>query len=162
MSPYYALWADPDHLPLYASLGTLNSLFFLGLLIAVFRIELNTLPNRDAKEAVGPAVGWLVLLTASFVLSALAHPLTTLVEESGPARQALIFGLLALVFLLTLLVYIVLRQPVGRWVSVDVPPVRWTHVATALRFTPLFFTWFTMTLEITYVIEKGLWKAWEL
>lgn len=163
VSPYYAPWANPERLPLYASLGTLNSLFFLGLLIALFRIRLEALPGQDGQEdAVASAVGWLFLLMAGFVLSALAHPLTTLVEERGPARQALIFGLLALVFGLMVSSYAALRRTVGRLTGVDLPPLRAAHVMAALWFAPLFFTWFAMTREITYIIEKGLWKAWKL
>ncbi len=37
LSPYFASWANPDHLPFYAALGTLNSLFYLGLFIYLWR-----------------------------------------------------------------------------------------------------------------------------
>lgn len=160
VSPYYAPWADPARLPLYASLGSLNSLFFLGLMVMTFRMR----PGEEGRDegAVGAATGWLLLLTLGFVLSALAHPLSNVVEEGGPTRQALILGLLVLVLISTLGGYALLRRHVGRWLGVELPAPRAGHVAVTLWFTPLFFTWFTMTREITFIIEKGVWEAWRL
>ncbi|MDQ7029974.1 MAG: glycosyltransferase 87 family protein [Ardenticatenia bacterium] len=158
VSPYYAPWANPARLPLYALLGTLNSLFFLGLLVAAFR----TRPTHEPDAPVAATFGWLLLLALGFVLSAWAHPLSTLVEEPGTARRTLIFGLLGLVVLMTLVGYARLRGWVERQLATELTPLQAGHVLAALWFVPLFFTWFTMTREITFIIEKGLWEAWHL
>ncbi|MCZ7569359.1 MAG: glycosyltransferase family 39 protein [Ardenticatenaceae bacterium] len=168
VSPYFAPWANPAHLPFYAVLGTLNSLLFLALLAAT--LVLAPRPRRESLPGEGDVahrmVGWLSLLGLGFLLASLAHPLTTLRPESGTDRVLLVAGLLLLVLVLT----VALWTPVARGAAhlLELPAgetrlrLNRRLVGAALVFAPLFFTWFTMTAEITKVIEKGLQAAWGL
>lgn len=167
VSPYFAPWAAPARLPFYATLGTLNSLvflFLLGMTIAGARPQRE--PSPGEEDAGRQMVRWLTLLGLGFLLASLAHPLTTLRPEPGSDRAVLAFGLLLLVLTLT----IALWTPVARLLErlLGLPrgerPARLSGalVLAALWFVPLFFTWFTMTAEITKVIEQGLSAAWGL
>lgn len=199
VSPYYAPWADPGRLPLYAALGTLNSFVFLALLAATLAGDIapRTAPRPDEGVAAQRVAGWLALLMLGFLLASLAHPLTTLAPQPGSDRATLALGLLVLVVVLVLALW----TPVARWVAralalpslpavalpptparqslllllpdADAPPPPPTVVPGRLRltsaivlltlwFVPLFFTWFTMTAEVTKVIEQGLAAAWGL
>lgn len=168
VSPYFAPWANADHLPFYAALGTLNSLLFLALLLAtlVRTPHAQTEASPREGEAARGLIGWLSLLGLAFLLASLAHPISTLRPEPGADRASLVIGLLLLVLVLT----VALWTPVARGAArfLDLPPGggrlrldRWL-VGAAIWFVPLFFSWFTMTAEITRVIEKGLRAAWGL
>lgn len=162
VSPYYAPWAEASHLPFYAVLGTLNSLVFLGLLIFTLRHMPAPAPDSDERAGIGMLLGLLILLTLGFVLSAVAHPLTTVAPDPGQLRQRLVFGLLAGVMTLTLVLYVPVARLVRRLTGVTTVGLRSVHIAATLWFVPLFFTWFAMTSEITAVIENGVWEAWGL
>lgn len=161
VSPYYAPWADAERLPLYASLGTFNSLFFLGLLLYTVRTWPQPVDAGDTAYA-GGLLGWLVLLSLGFVLTALAHPLTKMAPDPGHTREVLVFAALAATVVLTVGLYTPIARFVGRRIGAAAERLRAVHVLVALWLVPLFFTWFTMTREITAVIEDGLWEAWGL
>lgn len=168
VSPYFAPWANPAHLPFYAALGTLNSLLFLGLLgatlVAVPRPQLEPVPGEG--DAAREMVGWLSLLALGFLLASLAHPLAGLRPDPGGDRTSLVAGILLLVLVLTVGLWTPVAHAAAR--ALDLPPgeqrLRLNRglVAAALWFVPLFFSWFTLTAEITRVIERGLRAAWGL
>lgn len=164
VSPYYAPWVDPSHLAFYATLGTLNSLAFLGLMIYTLRSMPAPAPNSDERAGAGTLLGLLVILALGFVLAAVAHPLTTLAPDPGQARQGLVFGLLAGAIVFTLALYVPISRLASRLTDVDITTVRLrsVHIGITLWFVPLFLTWFAMTSEITAVIENGVWEAWGL
>lgn len=168
LSPYFAPWADPAHLPFYALLGTLNSALFLWIAIEAFRGSEEGTVDGSAATA-----GWLLtatlLLAAGFTLATVVQPLMGPLREGLAAAGAAIqlAGLLLLlagVLLLTILLTALLAGRTARVVALPegAGRLRAGHVGLALLFVPLFFTWFTMTAEVTAVIEQGLFAAWSL
>ncbi len=174
VSPYFAPWADAAHLPLYATLGTLNSLFFGWLLWqALVGPEDGRAVGRSGEVAQATRLArWSVMLALAFVLTTLAQPVArAIVGEMAAApptmRLSALLGLLSLLFGASLLLF----APVATWAERALglplaaqrsarPHVR--YAAAALLFVPLFFTWFTMTTEVTAVIERGIFEAWNL
>lgn len=165
VSPYFAPWADARHLPFYAALGTLNSLFYGWLLWQVLRgderVEQVTQPEQ--ARAAGALVRWMVLVALAFVLAILARPLQNFLPNSLPAMAALLVALLVATLLGV--------APLAGWVAhalamADLGKgearLRVVHLLAAVVLVPLFFTWFTMTAEVTMVIEKGVTEAWGL
>ncbi len=173
VSPYFAPWAEASHLPFYAILGTLNTLVFGWLLWQALRMEEGAgAAAPRVGEAAQQLLGGTLLLALGFALATLAQPVATLLlERLSPAapslRLAALLGLLSTLVGATLL----LLGPLWRWGARALPlpmvpgrgvGLRWQHAALALLFVPLFFTWFTMTAEVTSVLEKGVYDAWDL
>jgi len=164
VSPYYAPWARPEHLPWYAALGTLNSLFFLALAIDVYS-EGKWVRERWARVGVGSAgqvTSLAVLLTTGFVVASLLHPFSQWPTPAGQ-RVLLVGGLLVAALVLTLAAYRLiwrsLRTPLLGEPAAGLGKV--ATLAVTLFFSPLFFTWFTMTKEVTRLIERGF-RVWGL
>jgi len=162
VSPYYAPWARPGHLPLYAVLGTLNSLFFLWLAADTF-MEGRLSGRRGLDGGSGAQLASLaILLTGGLVAASLLHPFSLWPVAQGQ-RGLLVGGLLLTTLLLMLLVHQVawgaLRQKIT--VGGESGGLGWRSVAVAVFFSPLFFTWFTMTKEVTKLIERGV-RVWRL
>ncbi|MBA3534280.1 MAG: hypothetical protein H0T73_20360 [Ardenticatenales bacterium] len=165
VSPYFAPWANASHLLFYASLGTLNSLFYGWLLWQVLAGDdhaRRTAQPGELQAAVSLS-HWLALLALAFALACVAHPL----------RAALPNTLTTLLLLLGALLFVVLLlfPPIATWGErvLALPlaeqrraSLRPSHLAVSLLLVPLFFTWFTMSAEITAVIEKGILQAWGL
>ena len=156
VSPYYAPWARPEHLPLYAVLGTLNSLFFLWLAADTF-MEGRLSIWRGLDGGSGAQLASLaILLTGGLVAASLLHPFSQWPVAPGQ-RGTLVGGLLLATLLLTLLFH----RIAWRSLRTRVAPASefggggWRPVAVAVFFSPLFFTWFTMTKEVTKLIERG-------
>jgi hypothetical protein len=184
VSPYYASWVNPAHLPWYALLGTLNSLYYLYLLITILRHPDPdpTTPERSSSRvsllqkgdihAATLLLGWGTLYFWGFVLAAAANPIRYLIQDQIPDAQPLLqLGALIILGLVLLWLTFFLTRPLAGWLAVrlnlpsaEMRPIRWqrAHTGVWLAFGFLFFTWFTMNAEITRLIERGLWQAWGL
>jgi hypothetical protein len=102
-----------------------------------------------------------VLLALGFVLACAAQPLRGLLPATLPAMLAL----LAAVLVATVAGFVPLAAWAQRTLAMPATrglPLRGNTVLVALLLLPLFFTWFTMTAEVTLVIEKGVTEAWGL
>ncbi|MGH2542931.1 MAG: hypothetical protein ACRDIB_09045, partial [Ardenticatenaceae bacterium] len=99
----------------------------------------------------------------------LAQPVGSLIRAHfvTGARLITLLALLLAVGIVTLIAFV----PLSRWTvhALGLPSaarrhtlLRWQHLAAAALFVPLFFTWFTMTAEVTAVIEQGVYEAWKL
>lgn len=163
VSPYYAPWAQPEHLPWYAALGTLNSLFFTALAWDVWTggrwFGRRWLQGGDLAYPVSLAL----LLTSGLVVASLLHLLSTW-PVAQEQRVLLVGGLLLATLLLMLLGYHVSWQALRHRLFGNRRAVGlgWRQrAAVAIVFSPLFFTWFTMTKEVTRLIERGF-RVWGL
>jgi hypothetical protein len=169
LSPYFASWADQNHLPFYAALGTLNSLLWLGLGIYLWR---NLFPYREGSASLAPrlapegqeklssvrSLAFLCLaLFCEAVAAALVQPIVN--NSSSPIRAPLIPPALMANALLALVLFISLL--VTALAGIAVLTRRWTGRATlprgmfvlALGFSPLYFLTFTLTKESTAALE---------
>ncbi len=183
VSPYYANWVDPAHLGVYALLGTLNSLYYLYLLINLVRTpndaELPTtrtsastaIPKNHISGATHLLL-WGSLSFWGFVLAGAANPIRYVIQDQIPDSEPLIqLGALIILLLVLLWLTLLLTRPLAAWLTVtlklpnaEMRPIRWrrSHTGVWLAFGVLFFTWFTMNAEVTRVFERGLWIAWGL
>lgn len=174
VSPYYADWANPDLLPWYAGMGTLNSVYFLYLLVIAFRTDDDTEPELQPGDLGGATtlVRWSTLLTVGFVLACAANPIRYVIQDQVPdALPWYQFGVLGILLLVVLSLTYWLTRSLAVWIAAqlaipeaELRPMIWqrAHTGVLLSMGFLFFTWFTMNAEITRVIERGIWKAWGL
>jgi hypothetical protein len=159
LSPYYASWANPDHLWLYALLGTINSLFFLWLLWRVLGLAspgaVGVAPAGATFGGVSPGTAAVVVcaLGVAVIVPGLFQPLHAVAWVPGRhdlselAAAAVLLGV-ALVALGAAVAAI--RRAVGGG------RVRWAYLAVALYY-PLAFMQFYVTQESTRILER-LWK----
>lgn len=183
ISPYYANWVNPDHLAGYALLGTLNSIYYLYLLINLLRSPNDgDLPESRATSAAAlpknhihgatQLLLWGSLYFWGFVVAGLANPIRYVIQDQIPDSLPL-QQLGALIILLLVLLWLssFLTRPLAAWLTVklrlpnaEMRPIRWSraHTGVWLAFGILFFTWFTMNAEVTRLFERGLWVAWGL
>ncbi|MDQ4077717.1 MAG: glycosyltransferase 87 family protein [Chloroflexota bacterium] len=163
VSPYFAPWAEANHLPFYAALGTLNSLFYAWLLYQIMTSKERPSEEREesSRHKAILLTRWATLLALAFVLATLVHPLRVLLPNTLSVAAALLILVLAAV--------LVGLAPLASWAAraLALPdavlrraPFHLASLALAIFFVPLFFTWFTMNAEITAVIEKGVVEAW--
>jgi hypothetical protein len=159
LSPYYASWAKPEHLWLYAVLGTLNTLFFVWLFV-----QARPGPSGQMGERAGDAnalsragspsslAATVAGLSVALIVPALFQPVHAVSWISG--RQDLSEVLAAVVLLATTLLLLV---PLTRllWRKVGSVRLRWALLSAAAYF-PLTFMQFYVTRESTRVIEM-LW-----
>ncbi|HEX8682698.1 MAG TPA: hypothetical protein VF707_10325 [Ardenticatenaceae bacterium] len=164
VSPYFAPWASASHLPFYALLGTLNSIFYGWLLwqVIVGDEQTESVTRPEQAQPAANLARWMVLLATGFIFACIAQPITALLPRTLPMMLSLLGGVL----FVTLLGFSLLATRVERALalpashSATLPSAR--YIAVALLLVPLFFTWFTMTAEVTAVIEKGVTEAWAL
>jgi Gpi18-like mannosyltransferase len=85
LSPYYAPWADPDHIWVYAVLGTINSALFVWM----FKITWMEMNAEEPKTSSGVDLRSLLFVTlALFIGAALAALLQPLAPDGGsPIRR---------------------------------------------------------------------------
>jgi len=162
VSPYYAPWARPEHFLLYAALGTLNSLFFLWLAADTF-MEGRLSARHGLDGGSGAQLASLaILLTGGLVTASLLHPISRW-PVAPSQRGLLVGGLLLTTLLLMLLVHQVVWGTLRQKITAggESGALGWRSAAVAIVFSPLFFTWFTMTKEVTKLIEHGV-RVWGL
>jgi len=146
LSPYYAAWVNHAHWWLYATLGALNSLFFVWLL---WKVTNDGRPTTDANALVALMLG----LFGGAVGAAWLQPLVA--SPTSPIRAPIIapgFEAQAMLVLALLCALVVL---VGVLVSRAMPG---THRAWwwSVILAPLFFAVFTLTKETTAIFEIAL------
>lgn len=150
VSPYYAPWASASRLPLYAAIGTPNTLLWLFLFVHVWRrdscirvarIDL-TVRLRDGSATL-VSVG---AVTAGMALSCVAQwPL------AGRAWPVAALALPAIIVFALLIAWRLAR-------------LYWQHAARLTRWPaliavvliPVYFAAFALTLESTQIIETLL------
>jgi hypothetical protein len=146
LSPYYAPWARPQHLALYAAIATPNTVLWLWLLWHVWRGHSAILVGRfnlTQRLADGSAVMiGLAVVTLGMILSGLGQPW----GASTPAAQiALLVAVVAGALLLAVPAARLVWQPARRLEA--------GHVAIAVLVLPVYFAAFTLTAESTRIIE---------
>jgi hypothetical protein len=166
LSPYYAPWGNPDHIWIYALLGTVNSALFVWIFVRCMALPLTPTLSPTGRESQFPSPfqgesqgeGWrrelLVITLGLFASAALAALMQPLAPNGGsPIRVPLIapgaepavlaaFGALGA---LTLVVLWALSRKLGR-----VPRAAWVGI---LVFAPLFFVVYYLTKESTMIFE---------
>lgn len=151
LSPYYAPWAAPAHLALYAALGTPNTLLWLWLFGHVWRgeehLRLGRLDVTGVLNNEGALLPAVAILTTGMLLASLAQPWA---GSAAPALQVLL--LLFVLVLTTQAALTGVRALVG-----GQPRLRAGHIALALLFVPVYFASLALTHESTSIIE-GLLK----
>ena len=154
LSPYYAGWASPEHLWIYAVLGTVNSLLFVWMFVQLVR-------GPGGKEI--PANPRVTLFTTLglFAAAVLAVFMQPLVQSSGsPIRAPIIMpgmegsaglAFVLVVILLTPVLALIARRTreIGGKVGMAAWGVVWL-------FVPLFFAVYTLTKESTAILEIAL------
>lgn len=164
LSPYFASWADPNHLPVYAALGLANSLFFLALFIYLWRNLLRRGETFDASEGgmTPPRLSFLSLaLFLAAAAAALLQPLV--VNPTSPIRAPLVppglelnvvFAAIAFaaIILAILISFVVLTRRGGS----ETRPYQYAMFAAVLALAPLYFLTFTLTKESTAFVEVAL------
>ncbi len=149
VSPYFAPWASPGRLPLYAAIATPNTLFWLWLFVHVWRrrpsLRIGSL-DVSARLADGSAVVLSIcIVTVGMIASCLVQPWG---DYAPLAQTTLLLAVLAISLLFAM--------PVARrlWDA----PVRLSaaHIALAVLLVPVYFAAFALTTESTRIIENLL------
>lgn len=154
LSPYFASWANQEHVWLYGALGVLNSALWLGIFIWLWREHSRAI--QFAQNARVPAFLSLGLFLSCVAASLLqpfinsqASPIRAPLITSGSETQAFLTFLayLFLVFL-SIIAAIFFTRSVARASSIS----RFA-CALVVSFTPLYFLTFTLTKESTTAFE---------
>lgn len=149
VSPYFAPWAKPEHMPLYAALGTPNTLLWVWLFAHVWRrssaLRLRRLDLTKRLRDGGATVSAILLVTAIMAIAAMLQPWANV---AAGAQFLLLAGLIAAASL----VAVVLAPRL--WPA----PVRLGpgHAVLAALLAPVYFAAFALTQESTSLIEKLL------
>lgn len=162
LSPYFAGWADPAHRWIYALLGIANSLFWLGMIIWVWRLP--TALTRDETRSEDGRLANLVFLAPALVFAASAAALVQpwINSQSSPIRAPLVApgtetsalgALIAFAALVALgcLGAILLKRTVARRA-----PISPSLYAIVVLLAPLYFLTFALTKESTAALELAL------
>jgi len=150
VSPYYAPWARAEHLPLYATIGTPNTLLWLFLLVHIWRgdesIQLGALNLTERLRDGAGALVALAIITVGMVLSSVAQ--WPCAEQPAWRQMA------ALVLIVAVSLTGALRLVQDHWR----PGARLTigHAALAVLLIPVYFAAFALTQESTQIIETLL------
>jgi len=153
LSPYFAPWGNPDHIWIYALLGTINSTL-LGWMFVRMTEDERPMTDESASFlrpslSVALFVSWG--LFASGALAALMQPFAPnggspiRVPLIPPGAEPMVLAAFGALVALTLVALWALSRKLGR-----VPHAAWVGV---LAFAPLFFTVYTLTKESTAVLE---------
>lgn len=162
LSPYFASWANPDHLPFYAALGALNSLIYLSLFVYLW-VSYDQFPSPQIGEGVGG--GALAFLSVALFLEAVAaaglqplvdsptSPIRAPIIPPGSESSVLFASVAFVVILLAAFIFsLALTRGRARIVSLPLGALG----AIALVFAPLYFMTFTLTKESTALVEIAL------
>lgn len=158
LSPYLASWVNPYHLPVYAALGTLNSLLWLGVFIYLWRNHSQPLVAEEGNRRTLVFVSAALFFEA--VAAALVQPLIN--NSTSPIRAPMIpaglesnvflalivFGLLVLAALYSIVVL------TRSWIPTAALPRG--AFALVIVLAPLFFLTFALTKESTAFLETIL------
>lgn len=179
LSPYYAPWSNPDHIWIYAILGTTNSALFLWLFIRTFpsrwqrygeKSSWNSENNQRVMDSPSPYQGEgtggvlafdprpiLFATLALFAGSALAALMQPFAPDSGSPIRAPIIAPGAEVTALFAFGALMALMLIGMWAISrkigNVPRAAWGMV---LIFAPLFFVVYYLTKESTALFELVL------
>ena len=146
LSPYFAPWAKPGHMPLYAAIGTPNTLLWLWLFVHVWlrrpALRIGSIDITERLHDGAAVVLALAIVTAGMILSSLVQPW----GGSAPVVQVvLLFAVL--------IGSLALAVPAARrtWDA----PVRLSagHVILAVVLVPIYFAAFALTTESTRIVE---------
>lgn len=177
LSPYFASWADPNHLSFYAALGTVNSLLWLAFFIYLVRHLVSPLLHKEPQEEVRAPLlykegqGEVSPSTLSFlsivlfieaVAAALLQPLVdnptspirAPLVPPGSASSVLFASILFAVIILGVFFLAIFRSrgPARNGGSQARP---WVF-AIALGLAPVYFLTYTCTKESTAFVEIAL------
>ena len=153
-SPYFAPFANPAHAPLYAALGTLNSLFFVWLAWYVWTGRVDQPAWRwpfASGTTLALAVGGLALAMLAPILAQPLHE----VAFVGERPAASIVAMAALLLALVLLALWPLATVLGRLLGGASRPSPLAVGLTVLYF-PLYFSLFYLVKESTAILEAAL------
>ncbi len=171
LSPYFAPWANPDHIWIYAALGTIHSALWVWMFSRVIASEAKQPPNwnseiassrdpstpplrgsaQDALLAMTPTLFITLGLFASAALAAFLQPIAP--DGGSPIRvpliapgaeQTILAAFAAMLALITVALWTLSRK------LRSVPRAAW---AIVLVFAPLFFGVYYLTKESTAVFE---------
>jgi hypothetical protein len=160
LSPYYAGWSDPAHWPIYALLGTLNSVLFLGMAVWLIGQAKRDALNTADKVAGNPRLTLFVTLGlfAEAVFAAILQPFAS--NNGSPIRAPIIapgMELNALSAFCVLVAFVVIGLIIIRRLTQNIagsaPGFAWGIV---LLFAPLFFSIYYLTKESTAIFEIAL------
>ncbi|MBM3134359.1 MAG: DUF2029 domain-containing protein [Chloroflexi bacterium] len=153
-SPYFAPFANPAHTPLYAALGTLNSLFFVWLAWYIWTGRADQ-PAWRWPFASGTTLALAVCgLTLAMLAPILAQPLHEAAFVGGQAAASVV-AMATLLLALVLLALWPLAAVLGRLLG---GPDRPTPLAVGLAalYFPLYFSLFYLVKESTAILEAAL------
>jgi hypothetical protein len=150
VSPYFAPWARPEHMPLYAAIGTPNTILWLFLFVHVWRrddkLQLGSLNITERLRDGGAAVVGVTVVTLGMIMSSFGQPLAWLADPAA-FRTGLLLGVIV--------VSLIAAVPVARrlWA-----PARlgFGHIVLAVLLIPVYFAAFALTQESTHIIETLL------
>ena len=163
LSPYYAAWVNHAHWWVYAILGTLNSLFFVWLFVALVNGTRTNAEERgrfaknlSAFLRVPPRPITFGLFAASAgaalvqpLIASTSSPIRAPILAPGIEMQAMIaFG--SVIALITIALVIVARA-----MRVEARATIFAF-GIALIFAPLFFAIYALTKESTAIFEIAL------
>jgi hypothetical protein len=164
LSPYFAPWARPEHLPLYAAIGTPNTLLWLYLFIHVWRradaIRIGSLNLTERLRDGGAAMAAITLITLGMILSCSVQPLVGLdewaIHRLGLAGGAFYLGLIGALLLGVIAASLIATEAVG-WRLFWITTKRGAaHVVLAVLLIPVYFAAFALTQESTKIVETLL------
>jgi len=146
ISPYYAPWAARHHLPVYALLGSINT---VGWLVLLWRTIAH--PQLALRRPIVSAASLFLGIAGPAVAVFVASSLQPIYARLGPTSTG---GLLLLTYLLTLAGVALLHRAVRDKIGGGRPAgPAWLPL---LLLTPLYFNQFTLTQESTRVFEAWL------
>ncbi len=158
LSPYYAPWANLDHVWIYAILGAINSVLFAWMFISLLSLRGSEAISEIASQKTLAMTYPLLFVTlALFVGAALAALLQPFAPDGGspirapiiaPGTEAAAIAAFGTLVALMLVGMWVLSRTIG-----NAPRGAWV---TVLVFAPLFFVVYYLTKESTAVFELVL------
>lgn len=166
LSPYFAPWVNPDHIWIYAILGTINSALFVWLFVRCLVSPLTSTLSPEGRQSKisspfqreGQGETWsrttLFMSFGLFASAALAALMQPLAPNGGsPIRVPFIAPgaeLTVLAAFAAMLALIVVGLGLLSRQLKNVPRAAWIGV---LAFAPLFFVVYYLTKESTAVFE---------
>jgi hypothetical protein len=166
LSPYFASWANPNHLPVYTMLGAVNSLWWLVLFIFLWNshpLPLSLPRERDEEVRVLAFISSALFLEA--VVAAWLQPLVN--NPTSPIRAPIIppgleanalfaFGAFVFIILAAFTFALARTRTADRGRFQSNPYLLRGAFALTLVFAPLYFLTFTLTKESTAFVEIAL------
>jgi hypothetical protein len=161
LSPYFAPWANSDHIWIYAILGTINSALFAWMFVLLFSFGGSGAPevisDVASQETIAKTSQILFISLALFIGAALATMLQPTAPNGGIPIRAPIITPGAEMPILAAFVALVATLLVAMWLlSHMTGSVPLGARVTVLVFAPLFFVVYYLTKESTAVFELML------